>query len=60
MDINLVKRWHFQEMVKPIVGCPNGSTFVKTTFDQDQTLLDGGITRLIENIEQVLNLSTNK
>ena len=30
-----------------IVGCPNGSTFVKTTFDQDQTLLDGGATRLI-------------
>lgn len=30
-----------------IVGCPNGSTYIKTTFDQDKTLLDGGATRLI-------------
>lgn len=30
-----------------VVGCPNGSTFVKTTFDQDKTILDGGATRLV-------------
>ena len=30
-----------------IVGCPNGSTYVRTSFDQDKTLLDGGATRLI-------------
>ena len=30
-----------------VVGCPNGSTFVRTTFDEDKTILDGGATRLV-------------